>query len=119
MTHREAIQALQFCGYCGEGRYTGLPSNACENCMNTGYAYPNRAELQLAAVELAKLPPDVYWLFGKGRLSKGEPLWAVQINDPLTLEVVAEAEASHPADAVRLAHAKYCATLSPQERCHD
>lgn len=25
------------CTYCGDGKYTGLPGNACENCMNTGY----------------------------------------------------------------------------------
>ena len=24
------------CEYCGPGIYTGLPGNACENCMNTG-----------------------------------------------------------------------------------
>lgn len=24
------------CPYCGDGKYTGLPGNACENCMNTG-----------------------------------------------------------------------------------
>jgi hypothetical protein len=25
------------CRYCGPGVRTGLPGNACENCMNTGY----------------------------------------------------------------------------------
>ncbi len=24
------------CSYCGPGKITGLPGNACENCMNTG-----------------------------------------------------------------------------------
>lgn len=24
------------CRYCQNGQYTGLPGNACENCMNTG-----------------------------------------------------------------------------------
>lgn len=24
------------CEYCGPGKSTGLPGNACENCMNTG-----------------------------------------------------------------------------------
>jgi len=28
------------CEYCGDGKFTGLPSNACENCMNTGLKYP-------------------------------------------------------------------------------
>lgn len=27
---------LTRCPYC-DGKYTGLPGNACENCMNTGY----------------------------------------------------------------------------------
>lgn len=33
------------CEYCGPGIYTGLPNNACENCMNTGLKYPE-AEAQ-------------------------------------------------------------------------
>lgn len=28
------------CEYCGPGIRTGLPGNACENCMNTGLKYP-------------------------------------------------------------------------------
>lgn len=28
------------CEYCGPGILTGLPGNACENCMNTGLKYP-------------------------------------------------------------------------------
>lgn len=28
------------CEYCGPGVCTGLPGNACENCMNTGLKYP-------------------------------------------------------------------------------
>lgn len=32
------------CAYCGPGRLTGLPGNACENCMNTGLAYPELRE---------------------------------------------------------------------------
>lgn len=31
------------CEYCGDGKSTGLPGNACENCMNTGLKYPERA----------------------------------------------------------------------------
>jgi hypothetical protein len=27
------------CEYCGEGKRSGLPSNACENCMNTGLKF--------------------------------------------------------------------------------
>lgn len=29
-------QVVQPCQYCRDGRYTGLPGNTCENCMNTG-----------------------------------------------------------------------------------
>ena len=29
------------CPYCGDGKHTGLPGNACENCMNTGLKYPD------------------------------------------------------------------------------
>lgn len=28
------------CPYCPDGSRTGLPGNACENCMNTGLKYP-------------------------------------------------------------------------------
>ena len=28
------------CECCGDGKLTGLPGNACENCMNTGRAHP-------------------------------------------------------------------------------
>lgn len=28
------------CEYCGPGKLSGLPGNACENCMNTGLKYP-------------------------------------------------------------------------------
>lgn len=30
------------CPYCLPGTYTGLPGNACENCMNTRLKYPER-----------------------------------------------------------------------------
>lgn len=33
------------CEYCGDGKRTGLPGNACENCMNTGLKYPTAADL--------------------------------------------------------------------------
>lgn len=29
------------CEYCGDGKLTGLPGNACENCMNTGLKNPD------------------------------------------------------------------------------
>src|SRR5512147_1736757 len=31
---------LEPCPYCSDGKRTGLPGNACENCMNTGLAHP-------------------------------------------------------------------------------
>lgn len=34
------------CEYCGNGKRTGLPGNACENCMNTGYADACAADLE-------------------------------------------------------------------------
>jgi hypothetical protein len=34
------------CDYCGDGKRTGLPGNACENCMNQGLAYPTAADLE-------------------------------------------------------------------------
>lgn len=35
--HLIRIKLCDQCPYCGQGKYTGLPSNACENCMNTGF----------------------------------------------------------------------------------
>lgn len=37
----ERVKALEGgCTYCGPGVRTGLPSNACENCMGTGLNEP-------------------------------------------------------------------------------
>lgn len=33
------------CEYCGPGKYTGLPGNACENCRNTGLKNPTAEDL--------------------------------------------------------------------------
>src|SRR3954462_5177751 len=74
---RAKLDALAPCEYCGSGKRTGLPGNACEHCMNTGYAHPDKSELALAAVELEKLPSNVFWVLAKGRLTPTEPLWAV------------------------------------------
>lgn len=30
------------CDYCSDGKRTGLPGNACENCMNSGLRYPEK-----------------------------------------------------------------------------
>jgi hypothetical protein len=30
----------EHCEYCSNGKRTGLPNNACENCMNTGLKHP-------------------------------------------------------------------------------
>lgn len=35
----KALLAKEPCPYC-TGKFTGLPNNACENCMNTGSKYP-------------------------------------------------------------------------------
>lgn len=42
--------AAPACKYCGPGVITGLPSNACENCMGTGLSDPARA--------LSDTPPE-------------------------------------------------------------
>lgn len=34
------------CEYCGPGVSTGLPGNACENCMNTGLKNPTAEDLK-------------------------------------------------------------------------
>jgi hypothetical protein len=34
------------CEYCGPGVRTGLPGNACENCMNTGLKNPTAEDLR-------------------------------------------------------------------------
>ena len=39
---QEGAPSQEPCDYCGRGKYTGLPGNACENCMNTGLKYPER-----------------------------------------------------------------------------
>lgn len=33
------------CEYCDSGKLTGLPGNACENCMNTGLKNPTAEDL--------------------------------------------------------------------------
>lgn len=33
------------CEYCGPGIRTGLPGNACENCMNTGLKNPTAEDM--------------------------------------------------------------------------
>lgn len=42
----DAIRNIPFepCEYCGDGKLTGLPGNACENCNNTGLKYPEFAQ---------------------------------------------------------------------------
>jgi hypothetical protein len=102
--HRDSAEAaLAKCEECGHG--------PCETCLNTGYKYPDQAELALAAIELAKLPTDLYWLFAKGRTRPAEPLWAIQILNGS--EVIAEAEGAHPADTVRLGAARLSLVGSP------
>lgn len=47
------------CTYCGPGMRTGLPGNACENCMNTGLANPGApaAVLPVHSNVVALVPP--------------------------------------------------------------
>jgi hypothetical protein len=35
---QEHLAKLDACEYCGPGKSTGLPGNACENCMNKNTA---------------------------------------------------------------------------------
>jgi len=84
------------CEYCGSG--------PCENCRNSGYADPEKAEMFLAAIELAKLPSP--WVFAKGRTRPDEPLWGVRLTDEEG-NITSEAESEHPADAIRLAVSRH------------
>jgi hypothetical protein len=95
--------ALAKCEECGIG--------PCESCMNSGYKHPDRAELALAADELAKLPDAVYWLLAKGRTRPDEPLWGIGITNHAG-EAIAEAEGDHPADVVRAAASKISRSTS-------
>jgi hypothetical protein len=104
--------ALARCEYCGDGKHTGLPNNACENCMNSGYAHPDRAELVLASLELLKVRGDAYWVLAKGRLHPDEPLWGFRITDQ-SGNVLSETEGDHPVDAIRAAMAMHDAVSSP------
>lgn len=90
------------CEHCGSG--------PCENCMNSGYADPETAEMFLAAIELAKLPS--YWLLAKGRVRPDEPLWGVRLTDNEG-NITAEAESEHPADAIRLAVSRHPVLSQP------
>jgi hypothetical protein len=47
---------LRPCRYCGPGKYTGLPGNACENCMNTGTEEADPLSLRIKAAWLGSLP---------------------------------------------------------------
>lgn len=47
---------LRSCRYCGPGRYTGLPGNACENCMGTGTEEADPLALRIKAAWLDSLP---------------------------------------------------------------
>lgn len=90
------------CQYCGQG--------PCENCMNTGYADPEKAELFLAAIELAKLPS--YWVFAKGRTRPDEPLWGIRLTDN-DGNVTSEAESEDPVHAVRMAVSRHPVLSQP------
>lgn len=52
---------------------------------------------------LEKIPAYLYWLIGKGRTRPDEPLYAVQLLDPVTHAVVAEAEAERLRFAIEIA----------------
>jgi hypothetical protein len=60
-------------------------------------------ELSLAAVELSKIPDDIYWIFGRGRTRPDEPLWGLLIKDMATGDELACEEGDHPANVVRAA----------------
>jgi hypothetical protein len=53
----DAVEAVaRACRYCGPGIRTGLPGNACENCMNTGTEDADEAVLRLRTLWLDSLP---------------------------------------------------------------
>jgi hypothetical protein len=49
-------EAVEPCQYCGPGVRTGLPGNACENCMNTGVQITDSATLEIRKLWLDSLP---------------------------------------------------------------
>lgn len=49
---------------------------------------------------VASIPPNIYWLMGKGRTRPKEPLYAVQLIDPESGVAIAEAEAEQLAEAI-------------------
>jgi hypothetical protein len=44
--HLAALDSRLACEYCGPGKRTGLPGNACENCMNAGLKNPTAEDLK-------------------------------------------------------------------------
>jgi hypothetical protein len=98
-------------GYCRDRNLDGFS-------MEDAHIRRRRAQsdLELVAVELAKLPNNVYWVLAKGRLTPTEPLWAVRITD-LAGETILETEGDHPADTVRAAADKL--SILHEEKQHD
>jgi hypothetical protein len=64
---------------------------------------------------IAAIPSGLYWLIGKGRTRPSEPLYGIQLIDPESDVVVAEAEAEQLADAINAAVAKLSACHRPEE----
>lgn len=65
-----------------------------------------RREKEAVCNAIGRIPENVYWLLGKGRNSPSEPLYGVQLLDPETRIVVAEAEAERLSDAITAAVGK-------------
>ena len=49
---------------------------------------------------IASIPPNLYWMMGKGRIRPKEPLYAIQLIDPESDIAVVETEAEELADAI-------------------
>lgn len=75
ITRSTATSAPVACEYCGPGVRTGLPGNACENCMNTGLKNPQPSAVsrdgETLADELTRLVDE--WRSGEG--SEREEAW--------------------------------------------
>lgn len=54
-------------------------------------------------MNVQQIPPNLFWIIGKGRNRPSEPLFAVQLLDPETRIAVAEAEHEDLDQAIALA----------------
>lgn len=64
------------------------------------------------AKALAEIPAGMFWLMAKGRLTAEEPMYAIQLLEPDTHEILAQTEDNDPVKCIRSALA-LAAALNP------